>query len=157
VQNSTELIQNQSRIYVKTDGLSVSLSWCQAPIWCPRPYSYYCQTVAGLLMWCTLSDEGTGLSFTIAAGLRQRSHCRVRVPRDSWPYFTVSDSRLLQPGGPGPRIYIPQKQGGPVIPPGTGFPFRRFLRLTVLRWRYSTPPPRGALNSLNSLLQLSSL
>jgi hypothetical protein len=28
--------------------------------------------------------------------------------------------RLPQPGGPGPRIYIPQEQGGPVIPPGTG-------------------------------------
>jgi hypothetical protein len=23
--------------------------------------------------------------------------------------------------GPGPRIYIPQEQGGPVIPPGTEF------------------------------------
>jgi hypothetical protein len=33
------------------------------------------------------------------------------------------DSRLSQPGGPGPRIYIPQEQGGPVIPPGTGFLF----------------------------------
>jgi hypothetical protein len=28
-----------------------------------------------------------------------------------------------QPGGPGPHIYIPQEQGGPVITPGTGFPF----------------------------------
>jgi hypothetical protein len=57
------------------------------------------------------------------------SHSQVRVPRDSWPYFTVLDSRLPQPGGPSPRIYIPQEQGGPVIPPGTGFPFRRLLRL----------------------------
>jgi hypothetical protein len=47
-----------------------------------------------------------------------------------------------QPGGPGPRIYIPQEQGGPVIPPGTGFHFRRLLRLAGLRWRYSNPPPR---------------
>jgi hypothetical protein len=31
--------------------------------------------------------------------------------------------RLPQPGGPGLRIYIPQEQGGPGIPPGTGFPF----------------------------------
>jgi hypothetical protein len=29
-----------------------------------------------------------------------------------WPHFTVSYSRLPQPGGPGPRIFIPQKQGG---------------------------------------------
>jgi hypothetical protein len=30
-------------------------------------------------MWGALSDERTGLSFTIAAGPRQRSHFRVRV------------------------------------------------------------------------------
>jgi hypothetical protein len=37
-----------------------------------------------------------------------------------------------QPGGPGPHIYIPLEQGGPVIAPGTGVPF-------------SSPPmtPRG--------------
>jgi hypothetical protein len=93
-------------------------------------------------MWGALSDERTGLPFTITGGPRQRSHSWVRVPRDSWPYFTVSDSRLPQPGGPGPRIYIHQQQGGLVIPPGTGFPFRRLLRVAGLRWRYSNPPPR---------------
>jgi hypothetical protein len=35
------------------------------------------------------------LSSTISAGPRHRIHSRVRVPRDSRPYFTVSDSRLL--------------------------------------------------------------
>jgi hypothetical protein len=34
------------------------------------------------------------LSFTIVAGLRQRSQPRVRVPRDSPSYFTVLDSEL---------------------------------------------------------------
>jgi hypothetical protein len=29
--------------------------------------------------------------------------------------------RLPQPGGPDPCIYIPQKQGGPVILPGTDY------------------------------------
>jgi hypothetical protein len=38
-------------------------------------------------------------------------------------HILLSHLRLPQPRGPGPRIYIPQKQGGPVIPPGTGFPF----------------------------------
>jgi hypothetical protein len=28
--------------------------------------------------------------------------------------------KTTQPGGPGPRIYIPQEQDDPVIPPGTG-------------------------------------
>jgi hypothetical protein len=41
--------------------------------------------------------------------LRQRSHAQVRVPRGSWPYFTVSDLRLPKPGGPGLCIYIPQE------------------------------------------------
>jgi hypothetical protein len=140
---------SQSQSYVTTDGQSASLSWCQAPVWGPRPDFYYCQTVAVMPMWGALADERTRLSFTMAAGLRQRSHSRVRVPRDSWPYFTVSDSRLPQPGGPGPRIYIPQEQGGPVITPGTGFPFRRLLRLAGLRWRYSNPPQRGVSLSCN--------
>jgi hypothetical protein len=59
-----------------------------------RPHVYYCQTIAGLLMWGALSDERTGLFFTIAASPRQRSHFRVRFPWNSWPYFTVSDSRI---------------------------------------------------------------
>jgi hypothetical protein len=57
--------------------------------------------------------------------------------------------RLPQPGGPGPRIFIPQEQGGPVIPPGTGFPFRHLLRLAGLRRRYSNPPPHGKETSRN--------
>jgi hypothetical protein len=32
----------------------------------------------------------------------------------------LSHLRLPQPGGPGSRIYIPQEQGSPVIPTGTG-------------------------------------
>jgi hypothetical protein len=84
-----------------------------------------------------------GLSFTIAADPRQRRHFQVRVPGDSWPYFTDSDSRVPQPGGSGVHIYIPQEQGCPVIPPGTGFPFRRLLRFAGLRWRFSNPPPHG--------------
>jgi hypothetical protein len=127
--------------YVTTNGHSASLSWCQAPIWGPRPEFYYCQTVAGLLLWGAHYDEGTGLSFTTVAGPRQCSHSLVRVLRNSWPYFSVLDSRLPQTGGPGPRIYIPQEQGGTVIPPGIVFPFRHLLRLAGLRWRYSNPPP----------------
>jgi hypothetical protein len=112
---------SQSQSYITTDGQSASLSWCQAPISGLRPDFYYCQTVAGLLMWGALSDERTRLPFTVSAGPRQSSHSWIQVPRDSWPYFTVSDSRLHQPWGSGPRIYIRKEQGGPVIHPGTVF------------------------------------
>jgi hypothetical protein len=49
----------ESESHVMTDGQSASLSWCQAPIWGPRPDFCYCQTVAGLLMWGALSSEWT--------------------------------------------------------------------------------------------------
>jgi hypothetical protein len=42
-------------------------------------------------------------------------------------------------------ILYHQELGGPIITPGTAFPFRRLLRLAGLRWRYSTPPPHGVL------------
>jgi hypothetical protein len=55
----------------------------------------------------------------------------------------VSLASNPQPGAPGLCIYVPQWQGGPVITPGTGFPFRGLLSLTGLRLRYSNPPPHG--------------
>jgi hypothetical protein len=51
--------------YVTTDGQSASLSCNKAPIWGLRPDFHYCQTIAGLLKWGALSDERTGLSFTM--------------------------------------------------------------------------------------------
>jgi hypothetical protein len=77
----------ESESYITTDGQSASLSWNKAPIWGLRPDFYYCQTVAGFLIWGTVSDERTNLSFTIAAGPRQRSHSQVRVLWDSTTIF----------------------------------------------------------------------
>jgi hypothetical protein len=124
-QDTESISKSKSKLYYDLRSVSQSVLEKKAPIWGLRPDFYYCHTVAGLLMWGALSDERTGLSFTIVAGPRQRSHSRLR-------YFAVSGSRLLQSGGPGPRIYIPQVQGGPVIPPSIGFPFRRPLRLPGL-------------------------
>jgi hypothetical protein len=73
---------------------TVSLTWNKAPIWSLRPNSYYCQTVAGLLMWGALSDERTGLSLVNATGTRQRSHSWIRAPLVSWSYLTVSYVRF---------------------------------------------------------------
>jgi hypothetical protein len=65
-----------------------------------------------LLSDSAVSDERTAPSFTIAAGARHRSHSRVRVPRDSRRYFTVSDSKLPFPSPP----MIPQGYGGGIRP-----------------------------------------
>jgi hypothetical protein len=41
-------------------------------------------------------------------------------------------------------LYLcPQWQGSPVIPPGTGFPFLRLLRLAVLLLKSCDPHPHG--------------
>jgi hypothetical protein len=114
-------------------------SWRQAP-WGSWPVIFFNWTLAVIVLCNILSEEKICLQFTIAADPRQRSHFQVRVPRKSWPHFTIWDPRLPQAGGPGPRIYIPQEQGGLVIHRSTGFPFRRLLRLAGSRWRYSTPP-----------------
>jgi hypothetical protein len=105
----------------------------------PKTRFCYCQIFAGLLMWGVLSDERTGLLFTIAGGHHQCSYTWVRVPQDSWLYFNVADLRLPQPGLPSPCIYIPQEQASPVIPPSSGFPFCCLLLLAGLRWRYLNP------------------
>jgi hypothetical protein len=59
-----------------------------------------------------------------------------------------------QPGGPSPCIHVPQRQGGPLIPPGTGFYFLRLLRLAGQRWHYSILPPRGT-NSITLIIKFS--
>jgi hypothetical protein len=75
-----------------------------------------------------------GLPRAVTLGSKsRRTHDHILLPH----------MRLPQPGGPGPRIYIPQEQGGPVILPSTGFPLCRLLRLAGMRWRYSNPPPHG--------------
>jgi hypothetical protein len=70
----SRLCCSQSQSYVMTDSQSASLSWCQAPNWGLQPDFYYCQIVAGLLMWGILSYKRTGLLFTITAGSHQHSH-----------------------------------------------------------------------------------
>jgi hypothetical protein len=69
-----------------------------------------------------------GLSFTIAAGPRQRTHSRVRVPWDSLPYFTVSDLRL-------PILSPPTTRGATVevFDPASTRDTIRNLPVTVLR------------------------
>jgi hypothetical protein len=54
-----------------------------------------------------------------------------------------------------PVFISPLFRGDLVIPPGTGFPFRRLLRLAGLRWKYSNPPPHGLTNSTPLVLLIT--
>jgi hypothetical protein len=99
-------------------------------------YFYFPTEHCGYSRYVTSSlTRGRVRRFTIAAGPLQRSHSQVKVPRDPWPHFTVSNSRLPQRGGWGPRrplIYNPQEQGGSVIPPDSELnsSARRLISLT---------------------------
>jgi hypothetical protein len=105
----------------------ISYCWRQALSDSRPAFSFSAEHLRLQSLCNILSDERVGLSVTIAAGPRQCSHSLILAP-----YFTLSDLRLPQPGGPGSRVYIPQEHGGPVIPPGTGFPVRRLLRVAGL-------------------------
>jgi hypothetical protein len=75
----TRLVQAKSKSHC--DWPSVSLSvLVSIPGWGSWPDVSSCLKVTVLSMWGALSDERSGLSFTIPAGPRQRSHFLVRVP-----------------------------------------------------------------------------
>jgi hypothetical protein len=77
-------------------------------------------------MWDAPSDENLLVELMLglanAVTVRFKSH-------GTDDLILLSHFGLPQPGRLGPRIYIPQEQGGPVIPLGTGFPLIRLLRL----------------------------
>jgi hypothetical protein len=71
--------------------------------------------------WCGALSLMTGwvCSFTIAAGPRQPSHSRVRVPRDS--YCHIFEAPLTWRAR-SPYLHLPE-HGGQVMPSGTESPF----------------------------------
>jgi hypothetical protein len=130
--------------YIATGGQSVLVS---SPNLGPMVRFLLLSDIWGLpVEGCPLWREDGSVIYSIqfAVTLRSKSH-RTHyhiLLSHLRPYVTVS-YETLQPGGPGPGIYIPQEQGSPVIHPGTGFAFCRLLRLEGLRWKYSNLPPQG--------------
>jgi hypothetical protein len=73
------------------------VSWCVAP---SLTRGWVCNVLVQLHL---------GLARAVTLGSKsRRTH-----------HILLSHLRLPQRGGPGPCIYIPQEQGGPVIPPST--------------------------------------
>jgi hypothetical protein len=64
--------------------------------------------------------------------------CESRGIHDHILLYQIRDSPNLEDRVP---VFISPRNR--VAHPGTGFPFRRLLRLAGLGWRYSNPPPRG--------------
>jgi hypothetical protein len=109
-------------VEVANVGQSASLSRCRAPIWNSWPDFSFLPDKFGFLevghpLWW--EDGSVIYSFNCFWAFTGQS-LGGSSPAELGPYFTLS-LRLPQPGEPGPRIYIPQEQGGPIIPTGTGF------------------------------------
>jgi hypothetical protein len=85
---------------------------------------YYCQTVAGLLMWDALSDDRKGLPFTIAASPHQRSHFWDRGTRDHILLSQIRDSRNLE--GQVPVFISPRNRVARLYPQALGSLFVAF-------------------------------
>jgi hypothetical protein len=83
------------------------------------------------------------LSFTIAAGHCQRSHSQVLVPRDSVTAFYCLRLETPNLEGQVPVFISPRNRAAQLYPQARSSFFVAPLRLSVLRWRYSTPPPHG--------------
>jgi hypothetical protein len=121
--------QNQS--YIVTYSQSESLSWCQAPIWDPRPIFRLLSLIIFRQLrvcWCGAPSltRSRICSFQFlqdiasAAFLKSESHEHVLL------YLFL---RLPQPREPGSCIYFPQEQGSPVIPSGIGFDSRNSAKM----------------------------
>jgi hypothetical protein len=114
--------QSQSQSYFTTGGLPpISSSWRQTP-WDSRPeiflqlspcgYSPYVTSSLTRGWFCRLQLLPAFASAVTLGSESRRTHGHILLPQ-------FRDCPNLE--GHGPRIYISQKQGGPVIPPGTGF------------------------------------
>jgi hypothetical protein len=137
--SSPELFKSQNQSYLTTDCQSASLSWCQATIKTRSQFLFLLEIFFRQLRVCyfVVPSLTRGrvcnllLLLVLASAVPLRSESRGTQSHILLSQFL----RLPQPRGPGPCICIPQEQNGPDIPPGTGFPFRRLIRLTGLRWR----------------------
>jgi hypothetical protein len=117
--------------YFTTGGLPpISSSWRLAP-WDSRPAFFQLNTCFHSPYVTSALKRGWVCSLKFLLVLARAIVLRSDYSRIC-DHIILSSSIPPQPGGPGPRIYIPQEQGSTVVLPGTGFPFRRLLRLLGL-------------------------
>jgi hypothetical protein len=152
------LTRNQDQSYFTTGSLPpISSSWRQVPRDPRQAIIFTTEPLRSYSLCNILPDEKMRPSFTTATDPRQRSHSLNRVPRNSWTYFTVSDSRLPQTWGSRPRIYIPPGAGWPSYTPRNRIPFSSPPTTRRATVEYSNPPPQGLLMTNSDLLLVSLL
>jgi hypothetical protein len=110
---------NYRHIEVEVEVTTYGPSWYRVPIWNSLPNFFFC------IENCGASSLKRGwvcnLFIQLLLGLA-RTVTLWHKSRTIHGHIFLSHSRLPQPGGPRPCIYIPQEHVGPAIQPGTGLP-----------------------------------
>jgi hypothetical protein len=93
-----------------------------AHIWRPWLIFFFCLITGGVLMWGALSDERMGLNLLLQLllGLARAVIIGSKSCSTHVHILLIWDS---------PNLEVPLEQGGPVIPPDTGFPICHLLGL----------------------------
>jgi hypothetical protein len=136
--------QRQSQSYFTTGGLPpISSFWRQAP-WGSRPAIFFELNPCGHSPYVKSSRQRgcvSRLRLLLALASAAILGSESRRTDENILLLQIRDSPKLECQFP---VFIPpREQGGPVIPPGTGFTFRRLVQFPELRLKYSTPPPHG--------------
>jgi hypothetical protein len=125
--------QSQGQSCITTDGQSASLSWCQAPIWDPRPMYHLPLIIFRRLRICWCGAPSLARSqvyaFQFLRAIASTAFLRSESHGTNEPSLLSLFLRLPQPGGPGSCIYFPQEQGSPVIPPRIGLVYLIYVLL----------------------------
>jgi hypothetical protein len=108
--------EDQSQSHIATDGQSVSKSWCRTP--------------SGVHDQIFITVWQLGSCFCGAPSLTRGRVCLLYM------LLVLASAVFLGSESLGTDDHI-------LLPQIWDFPFRRLLRLTGSRWRYSTPPPHG--------------
>jgi hypothetical protein len=148
--------QSQSQSYITTDGQSASLSWCQAPIWDPRPIFLLLSLIILRQLrvcWCWAPSltRGRICSFQLLLGLASAVFVGPESRGTEGHILLSQFFRLSQPEGPGPSICFSKEQGIPVISQAFGrvevefhlnniYKYSSYLRGNTLRLRYRDNP-----------------
>jgi hypothetical protein len=118
---STKYVKSQSQSYITTEGQSANLYWYQAPSGAHDKIFIIVRQLR--ICWCGALSLTRGRVCRLQLLLALASAFSGPSPAGFVTIFYCLRFETPQTGSPGPRIYIPQEQGGSVITPGHWVPF----------------------------------
>jgi hypothetical protein len=137
---------SRESMYLTTDSQSASLSWCQATIMARDQLFFLLEIFRRQLrvsyFMAPSLTRGQVCDFLFLVGLA--SAAPLGSESRAIQYHILLSQFLRLPSLESRvTVFISPRDKVAQLHPGTGFPFRRLLRLAGLRWRYSNQPPHG--------------